>query len=145
MTWETRELPVLRAIVDLSDVGHLGGITPAHIVERTGMDPTTVSRALRALANENPSLFQWDDIAETGDIVVVVNPTGDARRAVGTWPAPDAWADRLIAALTDAADRASNPDEKTKLRRAADALGSIGKEVLTDVLTKYAERTTGLS
>jgi hypothetical protein len=143
MTWETRDLPVLRAIVDLSDLGHSGAITPAIIVQHTHLDPTTVARALRALAHEDPPFFQWDDI-DTGDIVVVANPTGHARRAVETWPAPDAWADRLIAALTDAAERASDPAEKTKLRKAADALGSVGKDVLTDVLTKYVERASGL-
>ena len=142
MTWETRDLPVLRAIVDLSDVGHPGAITPAIIVERTGIGPTTVARALRALAHEDPQFFEWNDY-DTGDITVVVNPTGHARRAVGTWPPPDAWVDRLIAALTDAADRASDPEEKSKLRRAAEALGSVGKDVLAEVLATYAVRATG--
>lgn len=44
----------------------------------------------------------------------------------------------LIAALTDAADRASDPDEKTELRETAGALGSIGKGVLTEMLASYA-------
>jgi len=50
----------------------------------------------------------------------VSNPTGHARRTVGTWPTPDLWADRLIAALTEAAENETDPDKKSKLRKAAE-------------------------
>ena len=140
MTWETRDLPVLRAIVELSDEGERA-IMPAAIEQRTGFDHTTVVRSLRALANESPPFFKASEI-DTGEVVYVTFPTGHARRTVGTWPPPDAWIDRLVSALNDSADQTVDPQEKSKLRTAAQALGSLGRDVVAEVLAAYAVRAT---
>jgi hypothetical protein len=46
--WEARDLPVLRAIVELTDEG-VRHIDPQQLVERTGLDTRTVRIALEGI------------------------------------------------------------------------------------------------
>jgi len=145
MTWETRDLPVLRAIIEASDEG-TWQIGVDEIMSRTCFDGETVQRALMALAGEQPPFFTYTDGSTmVGSFIVgVSNPTGHARRTVGTWPTAETWADRLIKALNEAADAEPDPERKGKLRRAAEAVGSLGGQVLGGVITAYVTHTTGL-
>jgi hypothetical protein len=132
-TWETRDLPVLESIVYGYDETGVSP-TPTEIAETCGLNSDEVQRALRALQHTEPSFVT--KMAETSaGIVLVGAPTGHARRVVGSWPTPDALADRIIAALAEAAEAESDPDTKGRLKRAADAVGGVGKSVLTGVLT----------
>ncbi|WP_020387712.1 hypothetical protein [Kribbella catacumbae] len=74
-------------------------------------------------------------MVETGEghIMIVGAPTGHARRVVGAWPTPESLADRIIAALNDAADNEPDEAKKGKLRRAAEAVAGVGRDILTDV------------
>jgi hypothetical protein len=146
MTWESRDLPVLRAIVEASDDGS-DYIDPAEITRRTGFEPATVQRALWALAGEDPPFFTYTDVSPFGggkEMAAITNVGGHARRTVGTWPTPDVWAEWLVKALNDAAAAEPDPERKSKLRRAADAVGSLGSQVLGGVITSYITRATGL-
>ena len=146
MTWESRDLPVLRAVVDATDEG--GWIIEAtEIAERTGLSDQDVQNALWALGSNQPPYFEIMDASTMSErhIHAAHQPTGHARRTVGTWPTPDLWADRLIAALTEAAENETDPDKKSKLRKAADALGSMGGQVLGGVITSYVTHAAGIS
>jgi hypothetical protein len=144
MTWETRDLPVLRAIVRASDEG-IEYIEPDEIMRRTGFDESTVQLALWALGKEFPPYFEYIDASTDSKYMMSIsNPSGQARRVVGTWPTPDAWAEQLIKALNDAADKEPDPERKGKLRRAADAVASLGGQVLGGVITTYITHTAGL-
>jgi hypothetical protein len=46
-------------------------------------------------------------------------------------------ADRIVAALQEAADDEHDPDRKNKLRTVAEAVGDVGKTVIVGVLTSY--------
>ena len=52
-TWTTRDLPVLRAVVDIYDTTGRSIIRARDIETATGFDKDTVQRALRAL-NTHP-------------------------------------------------------------------------------------------
>ena len=145
MTWETRDLPVLRALVQAVDEGVRSPIRADEVVRRTGFDADTVQDALWALAGEQPPFFEYID-ASTFDRrdLVVSQLTGHARRTVGTWPTADAWADHLIKALAEAAAQEPDEAERGKLRRAADVLGGLGRDVLAEVVTTVITRGTGL-
>jgi hypothetical protein len=67
----------------------------------------------------------------------------DARRAVGQWPTADTRGERLAAALSQAANAEPDPVEKGKLRRAAEAVGSISGQVFAGVVTTYITHATG--
>ncbi len=132
-TWENRDLPVLDHIVHIYDeTGE--SPEPSDIAKACALDDEDVQRALRALELNDPP-FVTELLVTFGGIVGIGAPTGHARRAVGAWPTPESLADRIVAALNDAAEAESDPDAKTRLKRAAEAVGGVGKSVLTGVLT----------
>jgi len=50
-----------------------------------------------------------------------------------------------VAALNQAADAEPDPVQKGKLRRAAEAVGSLSGQVLAGVVTTYITHATGAS
>ncbi|TDK86065.1 hypothetical protein EI067_30365 [Mycobacterium paragordonae] len=118
-TWTTRDLPVLRAIVDIyEEEEDESGIEPWEIRRRTGFDEATVRKALRAL-NRQP-YFEDAQVISSGEIWMVGAPTAEALRLVGQWPSPETLLNRLIADLQLASDNEDLPDEERgKLRRTA--------------------------
>jgi hypothetical protein len=73
-TWNTRDLPVLQAVVDIYDDSgaYLTRATP--VEWRTGLDHDTVQRALRRL-NSGPSYFEKVVDASGGEIIMVGPPS----------------------------------------------------------------------
>lgn len=135
-TWESRDLPVLQAIVGICDETGAAADRAA-VAERTGLNEGTVRAAFFALAAEQPAFFRHGDTSRLArrDIDYALDPTGHARRTVGSWPTPENLADRIVAALNEAAEQAPTPDDRTKLKKAAEAVSGVGKGVLTGVLT----------
>ncbi|MBP2704422.1 hypothetical protein JOL79_11415 [Microbispora sp. RL4-1S] len=146
MTWESRDLPVLKAIVELADEGE-DRIDRSFIEERTGMGHDEVQRALRALAHEEPPFFGYTDTPGYGrkEILMVFDVTGHARRTVGTWPTPESLADRIVAGLSAAADAESDEERRGWLKRTAAWFGGAGRDVLVDVASGVITKSTGLS
>ncbi|MGW3791289.1 hypothetical protein ACWD8I_08990 [Micromonospora arida] len=143
-TWEERDLPVLRAIVEMSDEG-AWYIEPHEIAERIGFDETTVKYALFALAGELPPFFNYKDIStyDGRDIGFISQPTGHARRTVGTWPTPENLADRLVQAMASAADQEPDEEKRGRLKAAASWFGNAGRDVLVDVTAAVVNRQIG--
>jgi hypothetical protein len=131
-TWEARELPVLEAIVRGCD--DATSVTTRQLEAATGLTHDEVQRAVRALLGESPPLFETGPM-RGGTYDRLARVTGHARRTVGAWPTPENLADRIVAALNDAAESADDPAEKSRLKKAADAVGGVGKGVVTGVLT----------
>jgi hypothetical protein len=131
-TWESRDLPVLETIVRLYDETG-SSPDPSEISEALGLEGGEVQRALRALEHEQPSFVTRFDKVLTSRIVGIGAPTGHARRVVGAWPTPEGLADRIIAALNEAANNETDETKKGKLRRAAEAVAGVGRDILTDV------------
>jgi len=125
-TWSSRDLPVLRAVVDICE-GSGTYLTRATAVERrTDLDTETVQRALRRL-NSEPSFFEKVVDASGGQIITVGPPTAYALRVAGAWPSPERLLQRLIGALEAAAER-------SKFRQVAAYLGSFATEVAIGAL-----------
>lgn len=133
-TWTTRDLPVLRAIVDLYEEDEDdGAIRPWAIQQRTGFDEVTVQKALRAL-NRQP-YFDDAEIIGSGEIWMVGAPTAEALRVVGQWPSPEVLLNRLIAELQRAAEDDVLPDEeRSKLKRTAAFLRTSAWQVALNAL-----------
>lgn len=70
----------------------------------------------------------------------LVRPSVDALRMRRGWPSgpADAAIDRLVSALLAEAEATTDPEERTRLRRAADWLGKVGTDVLTNVASQQA-------
>jgi hypothetical protein len=50
----------------------------------------------------------------------------------------------LAVALNQVAENTKDPDTRGRLRRVADAIGGLAKDVLTDVGTKMLEHEVGI-
>lgn len=143
-TWETRDLPVLRAVVQIEDeTGQ--PVEALQIGEATGLDDGAVQRALGALGREEPPFFDLiDDSSLAGTHYFgAAGCTGHARRTVGSWPTPDNLADRIVAGLQDAADHAPTEEERGRARKLLDGATGVGKGVLTGVLVKVLSGEVG--
>lgn len=136
-TWEARDLPVLAAVVSICDEDDWGVAEPGSIAERTGLAVDQVERALWKLNGERPPFFEVSEAStfEAREIVSVGSPSGHAQRTVGAWPTPESLVDRMIIALQEAAASAESEEERSRLQRAADAVGGVGKGVVTGVVT----------
>ncbi|MFN3002211.1 hypothetical protein [Mycolicibacterium wolinskyi] len=131
-TWTTRDLPVLRAAVEIFD---RTGRNPsaAELGAACGFDKDTVQRALRALYRE--PFFEEGMTAWSGDILAVGPPTSAALRVAGQWPSPEAQVERLIAALEAAADDESRqPEERSRFRQIALSLRGAAWQVAIGAL-----------
>ncbi|WP_100489926.1 hypothetical protein [Mycobacteroides abscessus] len=133
-TWNARDLPVLRAVIDLYETNGGIPITPPEIEAKLGFDADTVQRSLRAL-DSPPSLFDRLEKDWDGQIIMLGRPTARALQVAGAWPSPENLLEQLIGALNAAAgddDRA--PEERSKLRQAASYLGSFASQVAIGAL-----------
>jgi hypothetical protein len=65
-----------------------------------------------------------------------LRPTPRGIRLARDWPTPEGLVDALEVAFAHAADNAADPQHETRLRQAAQAVGSFGRDVAVDVLAK---------
>jgi hypothetical protein len=142
-TWESRDLPVLDAVVRYFDE-HDGAEIPdvETFAKLTGIDPTQVARAVRALS---PRFIKTQ--AALGGLmdVAVMGVTDEARQAVGQWPSPEVWVERLVQALREAAEREPDPERKRRLRALAEGLGGFARDVAVGVLSGGITQSMGSS
>jgi len=132
-TWASRELPVLDAVVRMLE--DKPEVSMGDIASDTGLEPDAIGRALLAL--EGPYI---SDIGKSWGFppsnwrVMAVTP--DARRAIGQWPTPESLVDRLAEAFGTAAESERDPEKKSRLRQMASVLGTTGRDVATEVISK---------
>jgi hypothetical protein len=100
-------------------------------VKLTGMEPGQVARAVRALS---PRFIKTQ--ATLGGLMdlAIMGVTDEARQAVGQWPSPEAWVERLVQALREAAEHEPDPERKRRLRALAEGLGGFARDVAVGVL-----------
>jgi hypothetical protein len=143
-TWEDRDLPVLRAVLEITEEAHRTDASAQAIEEQTGFDGETVQGGLRALALADPPFFAKVDRRFVAGVDRVWGPTERARRAVGLWPTPDDLADRVIAAFDEAADSAESEERRGAFRRLATMARETGRAVLVEAMAKALERSIGI-
>ena len=132
-TWETRDRPVLEAIVRYYDEDDSAEIPDVETFAKiTGMDPGQVGRAVRALS---PRFVKTLGGLQGLTEVPIMGVTDEARQVVGQWPSPEVWVDRLAEALREAAEREPDPEKKGRLRAMAEGLGGFARDVAVGVLS----------
>jgi hypothetical protein len=104
------------------------------------MDPGQVARAVRALS---PRFIKTG--AALGGLmdVAIMGVADEARQAVGQWPSPEVWVERLVQALREAAEREPDPERRGRLRALAEGLGGFARDVAVGVLPGGITQTTG--
>jgi len=138
-TWETRELPVLEAIVrhfNGDDPNSAGIPTVQTFADITGRDVREVHRAVRDLSPTYVTIKASGLSANP----MIMGVTDAARRAVGQWPSPEAVADRIVRELVAAVEREPDEAKRTKLRAGVEAVGGFVREVAINVLGNAATK-----
>jgi len=135
-TWESRDLPVLDAVVRYFEEEFDREYPRAQtFADRLGMDLQQVARAVMALAPTYlvvaPSLGGPESLGIDG-------VTDEARRAVGQWPTPEAVVKRIAHALLEAADREPDERKRSRLRAAGEALLEFGKDMAANAVANAA-------
>jgi hypothetical protein len=143
-TWGARDLPVLAALVEHFDDPDAIPWRLPDVESATGLDAGEVVRALAALDHAEPPYLESISHEELAYPTILTGITERARREVGAWPTPEALVDRLVAALSEAADSESDPEQKSKLRQAAQWLGGALRDVTTQVVAGAVLRLGGL-
>ncbi|WP_101788633.1 hypothetical protein [Nonomuraea indica] len=145
MTWETRDLPVLKAIVELAD-DNQGRAEWSQIAEHTGFEYEVVQKALTALSHENPPFFRYTDTSTMArrEIGLVHSITGHARRTVGTWPTPESLAKQFIDGLEAAAEAEPDEEKRGRLKQMASWAGTTGWSIVLGVAGNAVSKGIGL-
>ncbi|WP_317695799.1 hypothetical protein [Aeromicrobium sp. REDSEA-S32_B7] len=116
--WETLHKPVLQSVVGLINADRSDtGVQILEIMQDTDLPSDDVLAALRRLEDAGLVETRLVSPVHAGRVVAV---SGGAQQLAEAWPSADSVADRLLAILEDA-------------RKALDALGSLGRDLLVSV------------
>jgi hypothetical protein len=138
--WGWRELPVLIAIAERIDRGEWVG--HGDLVAATGLTDQEVQSAVNAL--EARGLLPSVRRLANGNAQFIHEISGDAYRLTGLHRDRDEAVAALTELLEDAANRATDPVEKSKLRRVAEAIGDVGSQTVANFLGTVIARMTGV-
>lgn len=130
--WASRDYPVLREMTRRIDGGE-DMPTIEDVAESVGLHADEVTRSAKALARRGLVTVQesmsgpwgFDDVA------------GAAYLMTGLHPDTDDALSSLVQLLRDAAEQERDEEERSRLRRAADAIGGVSRGVMQGVLTAY--------
>jgi hypothetical protein len=139
--WASRDFPVLVATAKLINEGE------RHVMARQlskSLDLGT-DEVLLALDGLVPTYLTGKPLDSLGGRTdfLVNGITERGRRAVGLWPSGEG-VDALVDALRKAENTTDDPEEKTVLRRAAGAVGSVSRDIMVDVVAAVVSRQSGL-
>jgi hypothetical protein len=130
-SWFRRDLPVLIEAVRHFDASSQP-LPATAVAELLGWDVPTVQSAVRALARGGYVEELGIGLGSAGgDYIARVS--ADAYREAGAWPSPDNAADRLLAALQAAVEKASEGEPKNRARRILDGFVAAGRDFAVDV------------
>ncbi len=132
-TWAERDLPVLDAIVTALEDDFR--VNAAQVAAATGIPGEDVVKAFYAL--------QW---TYTGQVTAHMGGgpaafflgevTAEARRAVGQWPTGESLIEQLAAGITQAAERESDPEQKSRLQAIAGGLRGVAMDIVVGVASQ---------
>jgi hypothetical protein len=127
-TWSSRDLPVLVEVARHFDRS-TDPLNAWQVAQATGLTAEDVTKAGRALASDDLVEIEID-MDGSADFRGI---SGEARRLTGLWPSPEVAADRLLAALEQAIERAQTPEQRSHLQRALDGILRAGRDVAVGV------------
>jgi len=136
--WATRDFPILKAATLYADQGLAPDFD--ELAKQTGLSTGDVARGIAAL--QRRGLVQVEtNLAGTGWITDV---SGEAYLITGLHPDGDGALEALASMFRQAAEQTSDPDEKSRLRKAASAVGDVIGQVGAGVMTAYIARMAGI-
>jgi hypothetical protein len=137
--WTRRDLPVLRWIVDQFQTTADPDVSGESVATALDLAHDEVELAVQNL--ERGAYLA--NITWTFGGFYVGNITEKALRTTGIWPSAEN-VDALVDALRQAEEAVDDPEEKTLIRRAARAVGSVSRDVMVDVMAAVLARQSGV-
>jgi hypothetical protein len=129
-SWFSRELPVLIEVVRHFDSTHQP-LAATVIANDLGWEVEKVKAGVRALIRGRYVEELGIDMGQGGEWIGQVS--ADAYRVTGAWPSADTAADRLLAALDAAVERAPEGEPKSRAKRIRDGFLAAGRDFAVDV------------
>lgn len=117
--WAARDFPILKAATEAIDEG--GRPTIDDLGKATRLSPDEVQRGVKAL--ERRGLVVVRETAQ--GLLGVRQVAGDAYLLTGLHPDGNDALEALASMFRQAAERTTDAEEKTRLRRAASAVGDV--------------------
>lgn len=143
--WARRDFPVLREVTRRIDQHGrtYGGVRLQELPDAVGLTLDEVGRAAEAL--ERRKLITLQRYMSGGDVGPwrISDVSGEAYILTGLHPDGEEALEVLIDVLRQAADKTPDADEKSRLKRAASALGEIGGAVGANVLAAFLAHMGG--
>jgi hypothetical protein len=141
--WADRDLLVLREVVACLDKSASATLSAEHLAEKHLNDFTVDEVCLSLKRLEKGGYVTYPPvrsrIAGWRPGESVADYTGRALPAIGTWPSPELALDRLVAALSLAAENADDEETRTALSKVARTLrtsaATIGLNVASAVIS----------
>ncbi len=130
--WLTRDFPVLKEVTRRIDAGE-GIAQSIDIANALGIENDKVVLAAKAL--DRRDLVALDQ--GYGGTVNFLDVSGEAYLITGLHPNGEDALTGLVEALQQAADQVDDPEERSRLRRAAEAVRGVSRDIMTGVLTAY--------
>ena len=142
--WTERDRPVLMALARQIDNDGPDNVHMGDVADQTGLPGEDAERSLRLLEQSGYLEVLRGPMMMSGDQSVhAVDLTERGRRTVGLWPSGEGI-DALVDALHQAEEATDDPEEKTLLRRAAGAVGSVSRDIMVDVMGAVIARQSGI-
>ena len=137
--WAARDFPVLVEVTRRIDAGE-HAVHTHEVAEALGVDEETVQLAGAAL--ERRGLVETRGSAQV-PVMLFRGVTEQAYFLTGLHPDGDDVVSRFVDALRQAADRTTDPDERSRLRKLADGVGGVSREVFAAVVASVVTSVTG--
>lgn len=132
--WTTRDYPVLVEIVRrVDDNQH---VSNDNLIDATGFDAATIARSVQALERRQLVRVTWFGRGE----FMIQEVAGSTYTLTGLHPSGDDAVSRLVEAIRQAADQVDDEDERSRLKKAADSLLGVSRDVLGGVLVNLATK-----
>jgi hypothetical protein len=131
--WTTRDYPVLREVTERIDSGQ-SMVSSDEIAAAIGL--SSEDARLAGLALERRGFVDLATASAAGP-VFFQNVDGAAYLVTGLHPDGDDALSGLVQALQQAAEQTGDEDERSRLRKAADGLLNVSREVMVGVMTAF--------
>lgn len=141
--WHSRDFPILVETARLLDSGK-HRVQAFEAADGEAISIEGAELAFNALSPAYLEVMETEArMSQTRGDLIATGLTERGRRAVGLWPSGEGT-DALVDALRQAEEATDDPEEKTLIRRAAGAVGSVSREVMADVIAAFVRQQTGL-
>ncbi|WP_134773566.1 hypothetical protein [Ornithinimicrobium flavum] len=142
-TWTTRDYPVLVAVADQLEETRGQPFVSHQLAKRLpDLEPRDVAHSLTTLVG--PYLQGEVHRSLAGDTdVIITGLTERGRRAAHLWPAEETHTEALVAAILAAAEQVESEDERSRLRKAADALRASSGRILEGAVSAVIAGVVG--